>query len=81
MKLRSAERVRSALLRISFLLLRLRNPAAPSAFAPRHPASLCGCCAYENPPRRARSLRSIPASFCGGYAYDSPPSRVCCSAA
>ena len=40
---------------ITLRLLCLRYSAAPSAFAPRHPASLCGCYAYETPPRRARS--------------------------
>ena len=78
--LRCAERVRSAAPRIT-LRLRLRYSAALSAFAPRHPASLCCWYAHETPPRRARSLHSIPASLCGYYAYDSPPRRVCCSAA
>ena len=48
--LRRAERVRSAAPHITLLLLRLRSPAAPSALAPRHSASLCGCYAYDSSP-------------------------------
>ena len=45
-----AERVRPAAARITLCLLRLRYSAALSAFAPRHPSSLCGY-AYDTPPR------------------------------
>ena len=63
-KPRRAERARPAALRITLrLLLRLRYSAALSAFAPRHRTSLCGCYAYEAPPRRARSLRGTPHHF------------------
>ena len=54
-KLRRAERVRSAAARITLQLLRLRNPAAPSAFAPRHTASLGG--ATPTILRRAERVR------------------------
>ena len=51
-KPRHAERVRSAAPRITLQLLRLRNPAALSAFASRHPRITLRCYAYDSPPSR-----------------------------
>ena len=50
MKLCRAKRVRPTAPRITLLFLRLQIPAAPSVFAPRPPASLCGFYAYDPPP-------------------------------
>ena len=82
-KPRSAERVSTAsrslhpasLCAASLRSTHLQYSAVLSAFAPRHPTSLCRSYAYETPP-----LRSVaPSSTCGRYAYDSQQRRPSCS--